>query len=225
MKIFNMMLLILALSFVSCSSKKDKNEDVDEMAKTEEVSDELLDEDLDGSEVVIDDADEGLLLDDDEGSSNVADVDEQSDDLIADAEPMDEGMGSGNSKVAVDTSESRSYVVQSGDTLMLVAWKIYGDYSKWRSISRLNGGIVNLKKGMTISYNPPAQEFSWNPEGNPYLIVKGDTLGLISGKVYNTQSKWRKIWNNNRPLIKDPNLIFAGFTLYYIPEDGSVASN
>ncbi|MCB1073754.1 MAG: hypothetical protein KDK96_11745 [Chlamydiia bacterium] len=49
-------------------------------------------------------------------------------------------------------------------------------------------------------------------------MKKEDTLGTISDEVYHTPKRWNEIYQNNRPLIKDPNLIFAGFTLYYIPD-------
>ncbi len=54
--------------------------------------------------------------------------------------------------------------------------------------------------------------------GERYLIKRGDTLGTISGDVYGTRAKWKKLWENNRQLIKDPNKIYAGFSLYYVPE-------
>jgi len=46
------------------------------------------------------------------------------------------------------------------------------------------------------------------------VIVRGDTLSLISNRFYGTLFKWKKIWENNKPLIKDPNKIFVGFTVY-----------
>ena len=46
------------------------------------------------------------------------------------------------------------------------------------------------------------------------VIKRGDTLGTISSDTYGTMKFWRNIWDNNRPLIKDPNVIFAGFTIY-----------
>lgn len=119
------------------------------------------------------------------------------------------------------------YTVQKNETLMMIAFKLYGDYGQWRDLARRNSG--KMKNGMVlagtkIKYALPSQTFEWNPQGNPYLIRTGDTLGGISGSVYGTAKKWKSIWNNNKPLIKDPNRIFAGFTLYWL-EQGKVATN
>ena len=58
-------------------------------------------------------------------------------------------------------------------------------------------------------------ESPWPPEGNPYMIKKGDFLTKISQKIYGTSKKWKKIFKRNKLMIKNPNLIFAGFTLFY----------
>ena len=105
---------------------------------------------------------------------------------------------------------------------MMISFKIYGEWSSWRQLYSWNEEILlnenSLSAGMKLKYVAPTEEFSWQPEGNPYLVLRGDTLGIISTKVYEGQKKyWKNIWENNRPLIKDPNLIFAGFTLYYQP--------
>ena len=120
-----------------------------------------------------------------------------------------------------------SYMVQKNETLMMISFKLYGDYSNWRSLAEMNrkhvkNGIVMA--GVKIKYKKPSEEFNWQPQGNPYLIKNGDTLGTISNDVYGTQKKWKSIWDNNRPLIKNPNQIFAGFTIYYL-DQGSVASS
>ena len=73
--------------------------------------------------------------------------------------------------------------------------------------------------GMMLKFIVPDNKFNWRPEGRPYLIKRGDTLSKISKYVYSTFRRWRDIWNNNRPLIKNPNKIFSGFTVYYIPDD------
>ncbi len=143
---------------------------------------------------------------------------------------MNEEIMEPKEEIKIETVGSlKTYTVDKNDTMMLIAFKIYGDYSKWREIlnansDKLMGKPSNLKAGMELSYYHDGEEFNWNPGGNPYLIKWGDTLGLISDKVYGTKTKWKALWEHNKPMIKDPNKIYAGFTLYYQEDDRGVAS-
>lgn len=125
---------------------------------------------------------------------------------------------------SVRGGEIKTYTVGANETLMLAAFKIYGDYRMWRELARLNQdvlkGSTSIGEGMVLRYEEDGKSFSWNPDGEPYLIKMGDTLSLISNKVYGRYDRWRGIWNNNRPLIRDPNIIFAGFTIYYLLDEG-----
>jgi nucleoid-associated protein YgaU len=111
------------------------------------------------------------------------------------------------------------YHVQAGDTLMLIAHKIYGDYRKWKELRDINKvkGQGQLSRNMPIKYVMPSTNLDWKPEGLAHLVKGGETLGTISKDKYGTVKKWKFIYDNNRPLIRDPNLIFAGFTIYYKP--------
>ena len=113
----------------------------------------------------------------------------------------------------------QTYRVQKGETLMQIAFKIYGDIGKWKDIKAMNRGQLtsnnSLRTNMELKYMAPETPFVWNPIGVPYMIKSGETLGTISNTVYSTPKKWKSIFENNRPLIKNPNVIFAGFTLYY----------
>lgn len=108
------------------------------------------------------------------------------------------------------------YRVQKGETLMMAAFKIYGDYRKWKDLKSWNKG-KKLGEGAVLKYYVPEQSFGWQPSGVPHLVKTGDTLQIISKDKYGTVKKWKHIYENNRPLIRDPNLIFAGFTIYYVP--------
>ncbi|MCO4753202.1 MAG: LysM peptidoglycan-binding domain-containing protein [Bacteriovoracaceae bacterium] len=114
------------------------------------------------------------------------------------------------------------YTVKEYDTLMIIAFNIYGDYRKWKELLELNPNIdkknMKLDGIKVVNYRPPEKVFTWQPLGEPYLIQKGDTLGKVSKKVYNTSKRWKEIYINNRPMIRYPNLIFEGFTLYYVPD-------
>lgn len=129
--------------------------------------------------------------------------------------------------VVAEHSEAKKikfYKVKKGETLMQIAFKIYGDMARWQDLKNLNQEKVSrnatLATGMSLKYQAPETEFVWNPIGVPYLINRGETLGIISNNVYQTPKKWKSIWENNKPLIKNPNVIFAGFTVYYIKEAG-----
>lgn len=114
--------------------------------------------------------------------------------------------------------EKSEYIIQKNDTLMMVAWKIYGDTSKWRELENLNQDKIHnghIWTGEKLVFERPEVDFEWSPEGSPYLINKGDTLSGISKEVYDKGNYWQAIWYNNRDLIRNPDLIFAGFTIYY----------
>ena len=115
-------------------------------------------------------------------------------------------------------SKKEDYLVQEGDTLMLISFKIYGHHKRWREILGLNRSKIpdynNLVAGTKLTFVPPENP-PIIPEGTPYLILDGDTLSKISKKVYGTLHRWRDIYENNRSHIDNPNLIFSGFTLWY----------
>jgi nucleoid-associated protein YgaU len=62
------------------------------------------------------------------------------------------------------------------------------------------------------------------PEPRIYVVQRGDSLSKIAKQFYGDASEWRRIYEANRDLIKDPNLIQPGWKLT-IPEEqqGGVA--
>lgn len=50
-----------------------------------------------------------------------------------------------------------------------------------------------------------------------YVVVKGDSLSKIASGQYGDAHQWRRIYEANRDLIKDPDLIYPGQQLR-IPE-------
>ena len=124
------------------------------------------------------------------------------------------------SAMAADGEPSSEYVVKAGDTLMKVSWNVYRDIHLWRRIYEQNESVISnpmqLTAGTRLKVDAPQGEYVGS--GEPFLIKTGDTLGSISGEVYGVREKWRKIWDNNRELIHNPNRIYAGFMLYYLPE-------
>lgn len=122
-----------------------------------------------------------------------------------------------------------SYTVQKGDTLMKISWEQYGDLFRWREIYALNKAKIadpnHVPPGtvLQIAGQGRSPASAMEHTGEQYLIMNGDTLGKISGKVYGSKDKWKMIWENNKRLIRDPNKIYAGFYLYYVPESKMTA--
>ncbi len=50
-----------------------------------------------------------------------------------------------------------------------------------------------------------------------YIVRRGDNLSWISRRIYGTEARWREIFNLNRGIIRDPNLIFPGQELQLPP--------
>ena len=111
-----------------------------------------------------------------------------------------------------------NYVVRPGDTLMKIAFENYGDLYKWKDIYEANKDKISNPNAV-----PPGTQLQLDPSarvtvahsGSQYMIKGGDTLGTISTDVYGTRHKWKRLWQNNKQLIPDPNKIYAGFYLYY----------
>ena len=191
--------ILIFLGLASCANK-DKKLEEGELASSEEFLEEGLENEGD------------LLVEDKgDGESEVADLELDS------SEEME--------NIASLTGEVGVYVAEKGETLMQIAFKIYGDYRQWKQLMSWNNlSSQSVLSGTKLKYEKPANKFHWSPRGNPYLVKKGDTLGFISQEKYNTSRRWREIYDNNKPLIRDPNLIFAGFTIYYIPDVRDTAS-
>jgi len=51
------------------------------------------------------------------------------------------------------------------------------------------------------------------PEARWYTVVKGDTLSAISKKQYGDANQYPKIFEANRPMLKDPDEIYPGQVL------------
>jgi nucleoid-associated protein YgaU len=64
---------------------------------------------------------------------------------------------------------------------------------------------------------PPADQTAPVAAVPRYVVAKGDSLSKIAQRAYGDGSKWRKIYEANKDVIKDPDLIYPGQSLR-IPE-------
>lgn len=53
--------------------------------------------------------------------------------------------------------------------------------------------------------------------GRTYTVVKGDSLSKIAKQFYGNATEWKRIYEANKDVIKNPDLIYPGQT-FKIPE-------
>ncbi len=127
------------------------------------------------------------------------------------------------SSAATGSGELNDYKVRKGDTLMKIAYEYYGDLTRWKEIYQNNKDTMSDPNQLTVgkvirldTSHPVAAL-----EGEKYMIQTGDTLGKVSNQLYGTPRRWKELYEKNKQLIRDPNKIFAGFYLYYTPDQNS----
>lgn len=72
--------------------------------------------------------------------------------------------------------------------------------------SNVQGGSSSTAPGETTNSNN-------SNGGRTYVVVKGDSLSAIAKREYGEAQEWRRIYDANRDIIKDPDLIYPGQTL------------
>ena len=117
------------------------------------------------------------------------------------------------------SSDTEVYKVRKGDTLMRIAFEQYGDLFLWKKIYESNKEKIKnpniLPAGVSLTLNKPAAPVDLGQSGDKVKIKKGDTLASIAKDIYGTGKRWKKLWEQNKKLITNPNKIFAGFFVYY----------
>jgi nucleoid-associated protein YgaU len=76
-------------------------------------------------------------------------------------------------------------------------------------------GIASVEDWLVVKHPPvaapPPQEKQF------YTVKKGDYLSKIAKEVYGNANKYNVIFEANKPMLKDPNLIYPGQVLVISP--------
>ena len=68
----------------------------------------------------------------------------------------------------------------------------------------------NVTSGSSSTAPAPPEPTSTSGTGKTYVVVKGDTLSGIAKREYGNANKWHSIYEANKDVIKDPDLIYPG---------------
>lgn len=133
-----------------------------------------------------------------------------------------------------DTFEEdiKQYTWQRADSFVEVARKLYGDGQMSKLLRQFNEGLTYVAPGEKIlvpvfdgrsdsssatrtdgeAVTPPEPDPSV-ALGNLYEVVDGDSLWVISKKVYGSGASWEKIYEANREALSSPDDLTVGMKL------------
>lgn len=141
-------------------------------------------------------------------------------------------VGATTSQTDTSSANGKHHVVKAGDTLYALSKSYYGNPNKWKLILDANrqklGGSNRIVIGQRLII--PGDAASGKPRDtghytlrsdtrsaktkisgiNTYTIKKGDTLYSIAVSHYKDGNRWKQIFNANRDVIQNSNVIPAG---------------
>jgi nucleoid-associated protein YgaU len=70
----------------------------------------------------------------------------------------------------------------------------------------------NVQSGSSSTAPAPPPPAAEPPKAQPntYVVVAGDNLSKIAKRIYGDANQWRRIYEANRDVIKNPDLIYPG---------------
>lgn len=71
----------------------------------------------------------------------------------------------------------------------------------------------NVQSGSSSTAPPPKPAAAPAPAVQSYTVAKGDNLSKIAKHFYGNANEWKRIFEANRDILKDPDKIFPGQTL------------
>lgn len=138
-----------------------------------------------------------------------------------------EGFVGGKDGVAMEAGlpeqgSKMTYIVQKGDTLGDISARIYGDKSRWRTLADFSA-IKNpnlIYPGDAVYYQLDQTTVAFarryeNLEKKETHVRKGETLSIISKRLYADAGKAKFLWRLNDK-ISDPSNLKQGDTIYYV---------
>jgi nucleoid-associated protein YgaU len=106
----------------------------------------------------------------------------------------------------LDLHVENLYVSLEGDTV-IIAGKAYDQATKEKVVLVVGNthGIAMVDDRMEVEHKEPEAQF--------HTVAKGDTLGKIAKQYYGNAMKYPVIFEANKPMLTNPDLIYPGQVL------------
>lgn len=73
-----------------------------------------------------------------------------------------------------------------------------------------NPDFSDVRSGGSSTAPAVPQPTRTNGSGETYVVVNGDSLSKIAEREYGDANRWRTIYEANKDVINDPDLIYPG---------------
>ena len=115
-------------------------------------------------------------------------------------------------KARMPRKRIRQYSVLKGDSLWRIAKKddIYGDAYLWPRIYVENREKI---KDPDMIYPKWVLNIPFGVDLHQHLVMRGENLSSIAGKMLNDVTKWNRIYQANKSQVLDPSLVFPAQVL------------
>ncbi len=127
----------------------------------------------------------------------------------------------------LEPAQPMKYTIQKGDSFAKIARKVLGDEKFTKALVAANPQCDPLSLKVGDEINVPditdaskavkrdAESLTIKNRTNPdiYVVQKNDTLIKISEKLYGNKLDWKKLYEENRDLLDDPNTLVPGTEL------------
>jgi len=126
------------------------------------------------------------------------------------------------SNEAIKQNKSDFYIVEKGDNLWKIAEKKYNNGYVWTKIAQennlKNASIIYVGQELKMPVVETKIAATTNQTDNKitqgeYKVVRNDNLWKIAVRAYGDGYKWTNIWQENKTLIKNPNLLEIGMMI------------
>jgi len=68
----------------------------------------------------------------------------------------------------------------------------------------------NVRSGSSSTADKPVEQTPATETAKTYKVVAGDSLSEIARREYGDADEWRRIYEANKHIIKNPDLIYPG---------------
>lgn len=122
-----------------------------------------------------------------------------------------------------ENSSDNTYEVKRGDNLWKIAEEKYNDGFAWTKIAKENNiknpSILVVGQKLKMPKNEETTKIvskvaeDKHIDNGEYKVVRGDNLWKIAVKTYGDGYQWTKIWQANKSVIRNQNLLEIGMTI------------